>query len=173
MPNRSRWLVALSVLLVGLVVVIAIAAAHWRLVCFRPATKWAGRAGAWPRRSVNLRQRGHPQIASVIRPFRKTSSCPALFRGSRSNRLLPGQADPHLFHFSLRSRCTAMLADWRPCRVLQSEHADRFLVEAVGKPTDNSSAPPLCCCMADADSPVDRPSLAPALSPIPLPRWGQ
>jgi len=81
--------------------------------------------------------------------------------------------NPHLFHFSLRSRCTAMLADWRPCRVLQSEHTDRFLVEAVGQPTDNSSAPPLCGCMADADSPVDRPSLAPAISPIPLPRWGQ
>jgi hypothetical protein len=45
--------------------------------------------------------------------------------------------------------------------------------DAQQKPTDNSSAPPLCGCMADADSPVDRPSLAPAISPIPLPRWGQ
>jgi hypothetical protein len=56
--------------------------------------------------------------------------------------------------------------------VLQNGHADRIPVEAVEKSTDNSSARPLCCYMADADSPVDRPSLAPALSPIPLPALG-
>ena len=39
--DRSRWLVALSVLLVGLVVVIAIAAARWRPLCFRPAIELA------------------------------------------------------------------------------------------------------------------------------------